>query len=446
MAWRTGVYERYVWRRAGNLRASPQSQLRLDRRVVQFVSGQCRHLDRRGADQHRSPDSDRVRRGGHLRGICRPDQPIGQSGVRRTRCLVRHAQLFAVRRESPAGRWAAPGANIGLRIFSAAWTAFFYGGVYRMAVKQVRGEPISFGDIFSGGPTFLPMLGFNIVYGLASGIGLLFCLVPGFLIMGLLLAGPALVTDGAGVGGAISRSNDGMKVDMWNAAAFVFVMGLILVVSAVPCGLGLFVTVPMYWLISALAYRDMIGIPGLAAPAGPSYGAPQPGVWPPPPSAGQAPPVWGQTPTQTPPPARRPPESRRRAPRWAASRWTIRRRGRLEQDVGALRPGPARHCSLCCCPPRGSGTRSAKASAWRRGRCSSCTGWRGAGRWAMPAVSRRSPPTSTPAWASCWRRWALRSGRRATTRRSHFSFRVFYGGILAIATVAALVLAARAHP
>ena len=193
------------------------------------------------------------------------------------------------------------GVNVGLRIFSWVWTAFFYGGVYRMAVNQVRGRAISFGDIFSGGPTFLPMLGFSFVYGLAVGVGTLLCVVPGFLLAGLLLAGYALIADGAGIGDAISRSNDGMKADMWSAAGFVFVLGLLVLVSAIPCGLGLFVTMPMFWLISALAYRDMVGMPGLAAPAGPVYGQPQSGVWPPPPAPGQAPPVWGQTPGQAPP-------------------------------------------------------------------------------------------------------------------------------------------------
>jgi uncharacterized membrane protein len=196
-----------------------------------------------------------------------------------------------------------PGLSALIRIVSAVYTAWLYGGVYRTAVKQVRGEPISTGDIFSGGPLMLKMLGFNIVYGLAVGIGTLLCIVPGLLLAGLLIPGFALIADGETVGNAISRSIDAMKRDMWNAAAFALVIGLVVIASAILCGLGLFVTVPMFYLTGALAYRDMIGMPGVN-PAAPAYGTAAPGVWPPPPNAepqaAPPPPQWGSTPPQYP--------------------------------------------------------------------------------------------------------------------------------------------------
>jgi len=197
-----------------------------------------------------------------------------------------------------------PGLSAVIRIVTAVYTAWLYAGVYQAAVKQVRGEAISTGDLFSGGPLMWKMLGFNIVYSFAVGIGTLLCIVPGLLLAGLLFLGYALIADGETVGNAISRSMDAMKRDMWNAAAFVFVMGLLLIVSAIPCGLGLFVTLPIFFLTGALAYRDMIGMPGSGAPASPygavPYGAANtPGVWPPPPSQApapvQPPPSFGQS-------------------------------------------------------------------------------------------------------------------------------------------------------
>jgi len=94
-----------------------------------------------------------------------------------------------------------------------------------------------------------------------------------------------------------------MKQDMWNAGAFVLVLGLLVAVSIIPCGLGLFVTLPMFFLVSALAYRDMIGMPGAVSTTGaygvpPGYGASQSGVWPPPPEA--RPPAFGQPPSSDP--------------------------------------------------------------------------------------------------------------------------------------------------
>ena len=200
-----------------------------------------------------------------------------------------------------------PGLSAVIRVVSALYTAWLYGGVYRVAVKQVRGEVTSVGDVFSGGPLLWKMLGFNIVYGFAVLIGTFLCIVPGFLLAGLLFPGYALIADGDNLGNAVSRSMDAMKRDMWSAAAFVFVLSLLLIASAIPCGLGLFVTIPMVHIVGALAYRDMVGMPGIAAPASPygasPYGVPQastPGVWPPPP--GQSPP-YGQPPAFGQPPA-----------------------------------------------------------------------------------------------------------------------------------------------
>ncbi len=198
-----------------------------------------------------------------------------------------------------------PAVSLLIQIVAVVYRAWLYGGVYRAAVKQVRGESISTADLFAGGSTILPMLIYNIVYSLAVGIGSVLCVVPGLLALGLLFPGFALIADGENFGNALSRSIDGMKKDMWMAAAFAFVMGLLIAVSAIPCGLGLFVTVPMFYLVGALAYRDMIGMPTGAGGFGqPGFGAPAaPGVWPPAPSAvpppTEPPTVYGQTPPPT---------------------------------------------------------------------------------------------------------------------------------------------------
>lgn len=213
---------------------------------------------------------------------------------------------------NPMGSILGTGVSLGLQLatmaFDLAWRAFLYGGVYRMAVKQVRGEPITFGDIFAGGQCFFPMLLFEIIYGLATLVGLLLCIVPCFLVTGLLFPCYALIADGVPLGEALSRSVDGMKRDLWGAAGFIFVMGLLILASFFAFCLGEFVTIPMSWLVAAIAYRDMIGMPGRVAAGAGAFGTPVPGVWPPPPSAGQAPPSpFGQPPPPTaygqPPPA-----------------------------------------------------------------------------------------------------------------------------------------------
>lgn len=207
---------------------------------------------------------------------------------------------FPYGRNNPFANSAIPlSANVTLQIALWVFHSYLYGGIFLTAIKQVRGEPTDIGDLFKGGPFLLNMMGFTLLSGLGTAVGLVFCLVPGFLVSGLLFPAYALVAEGDGVIDAISRSVDGMKKDLWNAAGFIFVMGLLVLVSYLAFCLGEFVTMPMFWIVSVLAYRDMIGMPQrpgayAGAPGAVPYGAP--GVWPPPPSAAPPPPSFGQPP------------------------------------------------------------------------------------------------------------------------------------------------------
>ena len=202
--------------------------------------------------------------------------------------------------------------EIGFGLLYSVWAAYLYGGLFRMAVQQVRGLPIEVRDVFRGGPLFGRMLGAIFLlgsgaYGLEAlcmapfglviwqhgpaaamiGSGILaFVLVFGLLLVfsGMLLPSFALMADGDGVITALKRSLRAMK-NAWPAAAgFVFVLGILVYASEIPCGLGLLATIPMFFLITALAYRDMLGMPNMAAPPAPAYAPAQAGVWPPPPT------------------------------------------------------------------------------------------------------------------------------------------------------------------
>ena len=182
-------------------------------------------------------------------------------------------------------------------LFAWIYGAFQAASLYHLAVKQVRREPVAFGDLFGGGPYFVNMLILNLITFVLYVAGfLVFCV--GILAVGaFLLPASALVADGRSVGEALSQSFAGMKRDWLNAALFLVVFALLILASVIPCGLGLFVTVPMVYLVGVLACRDMVGMPGIGQTT-PDYGAasapgvwpPAPGAWPPPPSQQYPPP------------------------------------------------------------------------------------------------------------------------------------------------------------
>jgi len=171
--------------------------------------------------------------------------------------------------------------------------AFFSSGLFKMANKSVRGEPISIGDLFSGGNATLVFMGFGIVFVVLYYVGLLACIVGAFVVTALLFPAYALLADGDGIGMAIQKSFDGMKRDWLNGAAFVFAYGLLCFLTGL-CLLPLLVTVPMGIIIASLAYRDMIGMPLGAT----TITAEPTSSWPPPPTGFSS---GGYEPSQTPP-------------------------------------------------------------------------------------------------------------------------------------------------
>ena len=193
------------------------------------------------------------------------------------------------------------------------YSAFLYGGMFRMAVRQVRGLALTFRDIFRGGPLFGRMLGamFLLYFasyaleaiGLGPGYFLLLRHAPtaatvvAFLVGGLVWLGSALVlpalllpacalmADGVRLFPALRRSVQAMKSHWLPAAGFVFVLGLLFYASYFACLIGMLVTTPMIFLVTALTYRDLAGMPDVLPPSAPYYAPAAPGVWPPPPTA-----------------------------------------------------------------------------------------------------------------------------------------------------------------
>ena len=202
--------------------------------------------------------------------------------------------------------------EIGFVLVYALWSALLYGGMFRMAVRQVRGLPLEMRDIFRGGPLFGRMLGAIFLLGFGGYFLEALCIGPVYLLLwkhgplaatitagvigvplllllslsftGMLLPSFALIADGDKVIPALKRSMEAMKSRWAASAGFVLVLGVLVYASALPCYVGLLATVPMIFLICASAYRDMVGMPNMVPPPAPYYSAADAGTWPPPPT------------------------------------------------------------------------------------------------------------------------------------------------------------------
>ena len=132
-----------------------------------------------------------------------------------------------------------------------------------IALRQVRGEVIQSDSIFRGLRNTLQMLLYWLLYYVALLVGELACCIGVTVSMGLLLPGFAMIADGATATQTVTISFERMKGDWFNAALFQLLLGCFVIIGTFcTCDLGGLVLGPMIFIISALAYRDMVGLPG----------------------------------------------------------------------------------------------------------------------------------------------------------------------------------------
>jgi uncharacterized membrane protein len=173
---------------------------------------------------------------------------------------------------------------------------FFASGMYRAAIRQAQGEPISVGSLLSGGNFFPRILGLTILMAIVQIIVALIIRIPGLVIRELdpllallgnlttpiiygvtLFSIPLIVDRGLGVFDAIGASIEATKKQWWMFALFSFVLYIVSGIGVVLCGIGIIATLPFYFITPAVAYRDTFGLPGgqgydrFQAPPPPDY-------------------------------------------------------------------------------------------------------------------------------------------------------------------------------
>jgi hypothetical protein len=184
-------------------------------------------------------------------------------------------------------------------IIRLAGHALYTGFVVRL-VQDVRDgrRDDTVGDLFAAAmPAILSLIVFGVLFGIAVGIGLVFLLVPGLVLLTFWAVGaPAIVVEGIGPIEAFGRSWRLVRGNAWSVfgtllLTFLIVLVIQFIISAIatPIGdvalviaviLGAAITAPIYSLVVSILYFDLGGGDRPAAPAA----AAQPGTPPPPPS------------------------------------------------------------------------------------------------------------------------------------------------------------------
>jgi hypothetical protein len=150
-------------------------------------------------------------------------------------------------------------------------------GMAQICLKLARRQPAEFTDLFNGGSRFLPVLGVSVLLGIAIGLGMLLCIVPGILLA--LMWWPAyylVVDDKAPVIESFSRASEITKGN-WGTAFLVFLLAWVIgLVGILALCIGIIFAAPLVLMLWTTAYLMMSGqLPAYPQQAQyPAYGKP----------------------------------------------------------------------------------------------------------------------------------------------------------------------------
>lgn len=139
--------------------------------------------------------------------------------------------------------------------------SFIAGGVINFGLKVARGQPVVFGDVFSGGKYFGSMLVAGLCLNIAGFIGLLLCVVPGVILMlGLCMYGFLIVDQGMGGIDALKRSWELTNGHKMNLLVFGLLGFLVAIAGVLACGIGVLLgSYPVLVVAASYVYLRLKG-------------------------------------------------------------------------------------------------------------------------------------------------------------------------------------------
>jgi uncharacterized membrane protein len=150
-----------------------------------------------------------------------------------------------------------PGGPVLPFFLSTVVSSIFVGGMIRMANNQLRGRVPHVEDLLSVGDVWFDLLLVSILNAAASSLGFMFCAIPGFIVSGLFMLAIPLVVEGRlPATGALKESWSALKSQWLVATIFHAVLVVVAVSGAILCGIGIFLTGPLYCLSMAILYRE----------------------------------------------------------------------------------------------------------------------------------------------------------------------------------------------
>lgn len=133
-------------------------------------------------------------------------------------------------------------------------------GLHILFLKVARGQRAEIGDVFTGGPYLLRMVGNSILFLIMLVLGLFACIVPGIIVALMFWPFVYVLVDRNPPGaGALSEARE-ITEGNWGAVVLLYLAMLgFIVLGLLACGVGVIFALPLTILMFAVAYAKMAG-------------------------------------------------------------------------------------------------------------------------------------------------------------------------------------------
>ena len=146
-------------------------------------------------------------------------------------------------------------------VLASALAYPFMAGINMVGIRRAADQPVNFNDIFSHFGRTVPLVITAIVSMLLIYLGMLLLIIPGvYLAIAYMLAIPLVVERGLTPWQAMEASRKAISQHWFKVFGLFLLLGLIGMVSAIPLGIGLVWTIPLFVIAIGVLYRTIFGV------------------------------------------------------------------------------------------------------------------------------------------------------------------------------------------
>ncbi len=134
-------------------------------------------------------------------------------------------------------------------------------GIFMMGVRRSVDQPISFQMLFGYFPYLVPLVIAGILMTILMMLGFVLLIIPGiYLAVAYGFTIPLIVEKNLGAWEAMETSRKAVTRHWFKIFFLYLVMTLIFILSAIPLGIGVIWTYPMFVAMIGVMYREMFGV------------------------------------------------------------------------------------------------------------------------------------------------------------------------------------------